>query len=208
MATAQIHSDEAVHSRLDSLGLEWPVLEDAFKYGLDEASGCNDHDAGFCKGVLLYSRIGRKLQETLKASGWRGGRPHNQQCVWNEELGVRVLHVTGNLSTGDPDPIARSAPERPGGAARHRLIEQNSEESLHDHYPDSAGWKRPKTWFLLYRMDARKLKSELSYPLIGSTATGDIALVERLILPEVPLPPGMGKGDDLWVFDESGEEDR
>ena len=125
-----VHVSEAMHSRLTDLGLDWEILEDAFTFGLEEASTCTDRDAGFCKGVLLYSRLGRRLQERLSKFEWIGGRPQNQQCVWSRRAGVRVLPVTGNGETGSPDPDAQVAPERPGRPARRDLILTTAPRSL------------------------------------------------------------------------------
>ncbi|MEU6250445.1 hypothetical protein [Glycomyces sp. NPDC047010] len=195
------HVGEAIHNRLGSLGLDWEILDDAFTFGLEEASTCTDRDAGFCKGVMLYSRLGRRLQERLSRFDWIGGRPHNQQCVWSLHAGVRVLHVTGNVETGNPDPSAQVAPERPGGSARRDLILMNAQRSLFDELDPGSGFRELKTWFLLYRMGKSSLRSELSYTENLSDDGGGISWSERIILPEVPLPAGLGMGDDRWAFD-------
>ena len=198
MVDPQIHLDKAAHARLARMGLDWEVFEGAFKYGLNEAETCTGSDAGFCKGVLLYSRLGRRLQETLRDFDWEGGRPHNQQCVWSYRTGVRILHVTGNAETANPDPKAHAGPERPGGSARKELVLRNAKASLFDALPEDSGFKDIKTWFLLYRAGDRTLRSELSYTETLSDDGAGIPWTERIILPEVPLPDGVQPGDDLW----------
>ncbi|WP_199044564.1 hypothetical protein [Glycomyces salinus] len=202
----QIYAEEAAHARLDAMGLDWEVLEDAFKYGLAEAGTCTKHDAGFCKGVLLYSRLGRRLQESLELVGWEGGRPSNQQSVWSFRHGVRILHVTGNSETANREKGAAAAPERPGGSARQDLIKRNAEHTLLDELPESAGYKELRTWFLLYRTGLNALRSELSFTENPTDDGGGIAWSERIILPEVALPEGVELGDDQWEYRMPGAE--
>lgn len=175
--------------RLSSLGLRFEYFEASFKYGLDEAATCTDKDVGFCKGTLLYSRIGRRLHEILEPAGWGDSRPYNQKSVVHLGFGVRVLHLTGNGETGNGDRRAIVAPARPGGRARRDLIAKNTE-------PTVLGKFDPSTWFLLYRLGSATMRSELSYTETPPDDENEYHWIERIVLPEVGLPPGLVAGDE------------
>ncbi|WP_156925914.1 hypothetical protein [Glycomyces arizonensis] len=193
MVRPTVHTGPRAAARLNEFGLRFEDFEASFKYGLDEAATCTDKDVSFCKGTLLYSRIGRRLQEILEPADWQDSRPHNQKSVLHFGFGIRVLHLTGNGETGNADPRAVVAPARPGGQARRDLIAKNTE-------PTVLGKFDPSTWFLLYKLGSATLRSELSYTETPPDDEDEYHWIERIVLPEVELPPGLRAGDEDLVM--------
>src|SRR2546426_11191435 len=106
----KVHVDAARGSRLQELGLDQEVLQNAVKAGELERSRCTNNDPRVFPGQVAWARTTRALRENLNPLGWQRGDEGNLPVVVNPKGDVAITVSSGDDGTGlvDRSPQTRN----------------------------------------------------------------------------------------------------
>jgi hypothetical protein len=194
MNTVVVTEAMGVARRLQELGLDVQTLHDALRAGLAARNECTDNDPPGFKGIVAWGRTVRRLRELKIPHGWQRSNALRLAAVSNEDRSLAIAVSTGDERTGldGAPPQTRYAKGPAWAAAVESNMEQlgfpgmfTADEPAEEEEP---GLDRA-TWVLLFFVDAREIRCELSLPRgIGPDEKLD-GWEERIILPAIPLEP-------------------
>ena len=192
MTPTTVHADPFdVRAALGRLGLTEAALRNAVLAGYAERAGCTANDAPIAPGFLQWNRTLRTLREQLVPLGWRASNEGQYATAVNEAGDVAVAVASGCAATGLPRqrPTTRSRK----GASTISAVGRNYEQ-LELPLPDppfmlGRGPVGRVTWVLLFHVDDREIRAELSLP-VGMDEDGHIdRWRERIMLTRTPIDP-------------------
>jgi hypothetical protein len=184
-----------VRSRLDSLGLNEELLQQAIRRGLAAAHSCTEHHPRQSAGFYLWSEAIAALREANAPRGWHGEDDQNLPYAVNESRTIRIAVATGDEYTGlkDQTPCTNSkkGPRTVTAVASNKQqyelwpgVELTPETLM-----NVTGSMGCTTWLLLIHRDiqAEEIRCELSRP-VDMNAEGKVSRwVERIILSSTPF---------------------
>ncbi len=188
-----------VERRLLELGLDIDVLHEALRAGLAEAATCTPNDPPGFGGLLAWGRTVRRLRELLIPRGWRRTNLRRLAAVVNPdvEVPVAVAVSTGDERTGldgSSAPQTRYAKGPAWSAAVAENCGQLSFQPIPGMEPEAVeddedeGLNRV-TLVLMFYVDAKETRCELSIPAdMGPDSKLD-TWAERILLPPIPREP-------------------
>ena len=189
----QVHSDpDDVRSALERLGVTEAALRRAIFAGWAERAACTGNDAPIAPGFLQWNRTLRTLREQLAPSGWRASNDDRYFTAVNAAGDLAVAVASGCANTGLPrrPPTTRSRK----GPSTCAAVERNHDQFELPFAPVSlrraaADGEGRVTWLLLFHVDEREIRAELSLP-VGMDEDGHVdRWRERIIIARTPLDP-------------------
>jgi hypothetical protein len=194
-----VPDDRAVAARLTQLGLSVPLLQGAIREGQAAGDFCTAAHPRFYPGCRVYGETNGGLRLRLGMEGWTFTDDENIPRAVSPDGSVVVTALQGDAQTGlryGPDAQTR----RPRKTGSIRIIQRNAQLLLEDVLPEDdqellaerLGPILGPTWFLLYRRDGDKVRSELSMAKGVTQAGALLKWSERNILPEIDLSQGPG----------------
>jgi len=94
---------QEVADRLSELGLTEEVLRNAIITGDMARAACTDNDPPLFRGVTFWGRTTRALRELLAPLGWAKDDTAGFATVRNNERGIAIVVVSGDMGTGSAD---------------------------------------------------------------------------------------------------------
>ncbi|MEU4712936.1 hypothetical protein AB0F73_04630 [Micromonospora purpureochromogenes] len=192
---------------LAELGLSEDIVMGAVTAGYGKMSACNDlHPANF-PGILLWAEIVRHLRQYLVPRGWKVGRSHGYETVYNPVTGVALAVVSGNADTGNPGKQPKSRRKR-GAVTRRRVTINARQMALFELPKQEVTDDECKTWFVLVRGEKDEVRVEVSLPLSMDDANYVDGFARRILLPAIAAPnaitpvepdEGLAEGTDFDV---------
>jgi hypothetical protein len=193
-----IPNDLGVELRLAQLGLSIELLHGAIREGQAAGDFCTAAHPRFYPGCRVYGETNGGLRLRLGMQAWTFTDDENIPRAVSPDESVVITALQGDTQTGlrhGPDAQTR----RPRKTGSLRIVERNAQLLLELVLPEDddellaekLGPVLGPTWFLLYRRDGDKVRSELSMAK-GARANALLEWSERLILPEIDLNEGPG----------------
>lgn len=183
-----------VDEALGWLGLTQKLLSDAATAGVLARLSCTLNDAPLFPPLSQWAVTLRVLRESLLPLGWSKSNEGNY-CIVIDPSGENAIAVaTGCPNTGVAVPGKLPTTKCPKGPSTVSALCINA-ELLVDLFPETVpepkviGNEQHLTWLLLFFVDEKELRVELSLPAsMGHDGHVD-AWSERIILSPVPLKP-------------------
>ncbi len=172
------HSGVAAEVRLRQLGVPGStVLVDAVR---DGASGCRAttqfHPAGY-SGQRMWGETVNSARRGLIPHGWDKETTNGVDLTVNRALGVAIVVVSGDSSTGYDKLMPQSRYEHPRVL---REIAGGWLDTLFDSPSERPHWS---VWFLLHHVAPGSVEAELSNPVGIDPKGWVIGWQERILLP-------------------------
>lgn len=193
MTPTAVHTDPFdVRAALGRLGVTEAALRAAVFAGFGERANCTANDAPIAPGFLQWNRTLRTLREQLIPLGWRASNEGQYATAVNEAGDLAVAVASGCPNTGLPRQLPTTRSRK--GPSTLTAVGANYEQ-LELPLPDApfmfAREPGRVTWMLLFHVDDREIRAELSLP-IGMAEDGHIdRWRERIMLTRTPIDPAV-----------------
>ena len=175
--------------RLIDLDLSVEMLADVLLRADAGTGDCSPLDPPIMAGLLRWGLTTRLLRAELVGAGWSFDNPRNLARTIHPSGAFAVVVTTGDESTARAE--REPGPRHPKGYATELAVLTNGQLAFD--FGDltrlvidgPSGALQPRTWFLLFHVDAAAIHAELSFPegFIGGRMT---ECSERILLPAIP----------------------
>lgn len=185
--------------RLAELDLSVELLADVL-LRVDAGTGdSNPLDPPIMAGLLRWGLTTRFLREELVRAGWTYDNPRNLARTIHPSGAFAVIVTTGDEATARAE--REPGPRHPKGYATELAVLTNGQLAFdfgdvselatanrildNNGLDDNSVGLQPRTWFLLFHVDANAIHAELSIPegFVGGRMT---EWSERILLPPIP----------------------
>jgi hypothetical protein len=189
----QVYAEAEAVDRLAELGLSLEQVERIVRRADADASMCTPFDPPIMEGLTRWARTNRYLREELAPAGWQFDNPRNFPRTIHPSGEYAITATTGDDLTGLADLLPTTKYAK--GYATTEAVAQNGQPTLDfgdfDFSPLRARGEEqvelsvPRTWFLLFHLDAAGFRVELSLP--DAITDGRITRwAQRIVLPPFP----------------------
>lgn len=175
--------------RLAELDLSVELLSDVLLRADAGIGDCTPLDPPIMAGLLRWGLTTRLLREQLVSAGWSYDNPRNLARTIHPSGAFAVIVTTGDESTARAE--REPGPRHPKGYATELAVLTNGQlafdfgELTRLDIDNRTTALQPRTWFLLFHVDANAIHAELSIPegFVGGRMT---EWSERILLPAIP----------------------
>ena len=174
----------AADTRLLALGLSWPVIEEALRYGEAEKRTYTENDPRGAGEYARWSRHVRRMSEHLRADGWSRRDDMNQPMLIHPDNQWSLVVCSGNAYTGTT--FGSPSTKNPKGRSIRSAVKNNDPALWRVEELDATIEGLSRTWMLLVSAREDGIFSEVSLPL---EMEGDFITkwIDRILLPVIDL---------------------